>query len=168
MPRSGRPSTSSTEVNIAKVKKMVTENRHLSLREIAAEPSVSHEWIRTISNNCLGMKRVATRLVPKYLNFLQKLNRVKAECHRTKTVFSWYGSGRLFSLSKTQITTSRHSFLVDRTQAEIMTLCRLWRSLKCWSDVGDQLLITNVGTMLENNWSNLIPTVEKVIYRQWM
>ena len=31
LPRSGQPSTSSTEVNIAKVKEMVTENRHLSL-----------------------------------------------------------------------------------------------------------------------------------------
>ena len=47
LPRSGRPSTSSTEVNIAKVKEMVTENRHLSLREIAAELSVSRESIRT-------------------------------------------------------------------------------------------------------------------------
>ena len=50
LPRSGRPSTSSTEINIAKVKEMVTENRHLSLREIAAELSVSHESIRTILN----------------------------------------------------------------------------------------------------------------------
>ena len=44
---------------------MVTENRHSSLREIAAELSVSHESIRTILNDCLGMKRVAARLVPK-------------------------------------------------------------------------------------------------------
>jgi len=36
LPRSGRPSTSSTELNIAKVKEMVTENRRLSLKEIAA------------------------------------------------------------------------------------------------------------------------------------
>ena len=77
LPRSGRPSTSSTEVNIAKVKKMVTKNRHLILRKIAAERSVSHELIRTILNDCLGMKRVTARLVPEDLNFLQKLNRVK-------------------------------------------------------------------------------------------
>ena len=64
-PRYGRPSTSSTEVNIAKVKEMVTENRDLSSREIAAELRVSHESIRTILNDCLGMKRVAARLVPK-------------------------------------------------------------------------------------------------------
>ena len=57
----GRTSTCSTDVNIAKVKEMVTENRHLSLREIAAELSVSHESIRTILNDFLGMKRI-TRL----------------------------------------------------------------------------------------------------------
>ena len=56
--RSGRPSTSSTEVNIAKVKEMVTENRNLSLREIAAELYVSHESIRIILNDCLGMKHL--------------------------------------------------------------------------------------------------------------
>ena len=30
LPRSGRPSTSSTEVNTVKINEMVTENRHLS------------------------------------------------------------------------------------------------------------------------------------------
>ena len=39
------------------------------------------------------------------------------------------------------------------------------KSVKCRSNVGDQLLITNVATMLGNNWLNLIPTVEKVIFR---
>ena len=67
LPRFGRLSTSSTEVNIAKEEEMVTENRHLSLREIAAELSVSHESIRTILNDCFGMKHVAARLVPKDL-----------------------------------------------------------------------------------------------------
>ena len=59
LPRSSRPSTSSTEVDVVKVKEMVTENRYLSLREIAAELSVSHKSIRIILNDCLGMKRVA-------------------------------------------------------------------------------------------------------------
>ena len=65
LPHSGRPSTYSTEVNIAEVKEMVTENRHSSSREIAAKLSVSHESIRTILNDSLGMKRVAARLVPR-------------------------------------------------------------------------------------------------------
>ena len=81
-PRSRRPSKSSTELNIAKVKEIVTENRYLSLREIASEFSVFHESIRTILNDCLGMKRVAARPVPKDLNFLQKLNYVKAKTQR--------------------------------------------------------------------------------------
>lgn len=77
MPRSGRPSTSTNELNIAKVKELVTENSRLSLREIAAEMLVSHESVRTILNECLGMKHVTARLVPKILDFLQKLNRLK-------------------------------------------------------------------------------------------
>ena len=53
----------------------MTKNRHLSLREIAAELSVSHESIRTILNDCLGMKRVAARLVQKHLmHHLTKLS----------------------------------------------------------------------------------------------
>ena len=63
-PRSGWPSTSSTEVNIAEVKEIVTKNRHLSLREIAAELFVSHKSIPNILNDYLSMKRVAARLVP--------------------------------------------------------------------------------------------------------
>ena len=59
LPSSGQPSTSSTEVKITKVKEMVTENRHLSLREIASELSVFHGSVRTILNDFLGMKRVS-------------------------------------------------------------------------------------------------------------
>ena len=67
LPWSSGSSTSSTEVNIVKVDEMLTENRHSSMREKAAELFVSHESICTILNDCLGMKRVAARLVPKDL-----------------------------------------------------------------------------------------------------
>jgi hypothetical protein len=72
--RSGMPSTSASEVNIAKVKKIVTENPHSALREIATELSVSHKSIRTILTNYLTMKNVAGRLLSKDLNFLQKFD----------------------------------------------------------------------------------------------
>ena len=98
LPCSGRPLTSSTEVNIVKVKEMMTENRHLSLREIAAELSMYHESIRTILNDCLGMKCVVARL---------------------------------FSLSKTQINTSRHLFSVDRTHKRKFTARTKVDSRKC-------------------------------------
>ena len=88
LPRSGRPSTSSNENvkrrDFAKGKEMVTDTRHSSLREIIAELSVSHESIRTILNDFLGMKRFTARLVPKHLNFLQKLNRVNQRISSNK------------------------------------------------------------------------------------
>lgn len=77
LPRSGRPSTSSTEENVDKIKQMVLENRHYSLREIALEMNMSHETARHILVDVLGMRKVAARLVPKDLNFLQKVNRLK-------------------------------------------------------------------------------------------
>jgi len=72
LPRSGRPSTSLTEDNIKKVKEIVLENRNSSLREISHELKMSHESVRSILINNLNMRRVAARLVPKDLNFLQK------------------------------------------------------------------------------------------------
>ena len=77
LPRSGRPSTSSTDENVDKVKEMVLENHHLSLREVARDLSVSHESIRNILHHQLGMRRVAARLVPRELNFFQKIHRKK-------------------------------------------------------------------------------------------
>lgn len=64
MPRSGRPSTSKSEENIEKVKKIVHDNRKSSLREIARELNISHESVRSILVNDLGMKHVADRIGP--------------------------------------------------------------------------------------------------------
>nr|APL98288.1 putative DD34D transposase [Bactrocera tryoni] len=72
MPRSGRPSTSSTDENIKKVKDMVLENRQASVREMARELDISRESVRMILVDILGMKRVLARLVPIKLNFFQK------------------------------------------------------------------------------------------------
>lgn len=51
------------------------ENRRTSLREIAHDLKISHESARTILIDILGMRKVAARLVPKDLNFLQKRHR---------------------------------------------------------------------------------------------
>lgn len=75
--RSGRPSTSSTEENIKKVQEIVLDNRHSSLREIAHHLNISHESVRSILVDNLNMRRVAARLVPKDLNFLQKQYRLQ-------------------------------------------------------------------------------------------
>lgn len=75
LPRSGRTSTSSTEENIDKVKEIVMKNHRSSLREMTQDLGISHESVRTILVDVLGMRRVSARLVPKELNFLQKEHR---------------------------------------------------------------------------------------------
>ena len=63
---------------------------HLSLREIAAELSVSHESIRTILNDCLGMKRVPkdhlTRL-PLRTNFWPKTQQISPDNYRIHLIW---------------------------------------------------------------------------------
>lgn len=44
----------------------------MSFRELALEVNVSSKPIHNILTDILGMKRVAARLVPKELNFIQK------------------------------------------------------------------------------------------------
>lgn len=56
--RSSRPSTSSTKVNIAKVKEIETDKHLLTLRQIFAELLASHELIYTILNDHLDTKHV--------------------------------------------------------------------------------------------------------------
>lgn len=65
LPRSGRPSTSNTDENVAIVKKTVLGNRHVSLREMANELNISYGTVQHIVVDVLGMRRVAARLVPK-------------------------------------------------------------------------------------------------------
>ena len=68
---SGRPSTSSTQNNINQVKEIILHNHLSSLRDIAHEVNISHESVRSILVDILGMRRVSTRIVPKELNFLE-------------------------------------------------------------------------------------------------
>lgn len=77
LPRSGRPSTSTTDDNIDKIKKLVLENRHFSVRELARELNIDKMTVHGILTNVLGMRRVAAKMVPKELNFLQKEHRKK-------------------------------------------------------------------------------------------
>ncbi|KAJ8938490.1 hypothetical protein NQ318_020806 [Aromia moschata] len=53
------------------------ENRCFGIREIVEALNISYGSTQHILVDVLGMKRVATRLVPRDLNFLQKERRVK-------------------------------------------------------------------------------------------
>ena len=69
---SGRPSTSSADENIERVKEIVLDNRHSRLREVARDLNIPYKSVRSILMDILGMEHVAARLVPTELNFLQK------------------------------------------------------------------------------------------------
>jgi len=74
--RAGRPSTSTTDENIDKVKKIVLANRRITVREVAEDLNISIGSCHSIFTNDLGMKRVAAKFVPKLLNFDQKQHRI--------------------------------------------------------------------------------------------
>ncbi|XP_046674962.1 protein GVQW3-like [Homalodisca vitripennis] len=65
-------STSRTYENIDEVKKIVLANRQIIVREVAEDLNISIRSCHSIFTNDLGMRQVATKFVPKFLNFDQK------------------------------------------------------------------------------------------------
>ncbi|CAK9829627.1 Protein GVQW3 [Anthophora retusa] len=75
--RSGRPSTSKTDENIDKIKEMLSENRKLTIRELAEDLNIAYGSVQDVLVSDLGLRRVVAKLVPKDLNFMQKKDRVE-------------------------------------------------------------------------------------------
>ena len=69
--RSGRPATSRTEENIAKILQIVRENRQLTVRSIAEQVNIDRKTVRKILTEDLDMK-VYAKMVPKKLTEEQK------------------------------------------------------------------------------------------------
>ena len=74
--RSSRPSTSTTDENIEAVKKMILDNRRITIREVVKDVGISFGSCQAIFTDALGMKRAAVKIVPKLLNFDQKQRRM--------------------------------------------------------------------------------------------
>jgi len=74
--RSGRPATSRTEENIAKVRQIVRENRRLIVRSTAEQVNIDRETVRKILTEDLDMRKVCAKMVPKELTEEQKQRRV--------------------------------------------------------------------------------------------
>ena len=74
--RSGRPATSRTKENIAKVRQNMCENRRLTVRSIAEQVNIDRETVRKILTEDLDMKKVCAKMVPKELTEEQKRRRV--------------------------------------------------------------------------------------------
>ena len=57
--RRGRPSTSTTDENVEKVKEMDINHRRITIRDVADDVGISIGSCHEIFSNVLGMKRVA-------------------------------------------------------------------------------------------------------------
>ena len=74
--RSGRPATSRTEENIAKLRQIVRENRRLTVRSVAEQVNIDRETVRKILTEDLDMRKVCAKMVPKELTEEQKERRL--------------------------------------------------------------------------------------------
>jgi len=82
--RSGRPATSRSEENIAKVHQIVRENRRLTVRSIAEQVDIDSETVRKILTEDLDMRKVCAKNGPKGAH-----QRTKAKSQFAKTF--WRG-----------------------------------------------------------------------------
>ena len=64
-----RLSVSTTNKNTEAVKKIVMENRRITIREVAEDVGISVGLCLPFCSDILGPKRVAAKFVPKLLNF---------------------------------------------------------------------------------------------------
>ena len=61
--RPGRPSTSTIDENIEAMKKMILDNRRITIREIADDVDISFGSCQAIFRDVLGMKRAVAKIV---------------------------------------------------------------------------------------------------------
>lgn len=74
--RPGRPKPSITEDNVEQVKKMIFENRRITIRKVADDVGISFRSFQAIFSDASGIKRVAAKFVQKLRNCYQKQHRV--------------------------------------------------------------------------------------------
>jgi len=70
--RSGRPSTTRTSDNTARVRELVQSERRLTVTMIADEVNVNWEAVRPILIEELGMRKICAKMVPRNLTEQQR------------------------------------------------------------------------------------------------
>ena len=73
---SGRPSSSTTEINTARVEEMIQNDRRVTLRAIASELGLSYGTVQRIVSDVLRYSKVCARWVPRALSEEQKATRM--------------------------------------------------------------------------------------------
>lgn len=76
-PRSGRPVSAVTDENVARVKKIILEDRRVKQWEIARDVGFSKERVNEIIHEHLNMSKVSARWVPRMLTAFDMERRVK-------------------------------------------------------------------------------------------
>ncbi|XP_064077698.1 protein GVQW3-like [Macrobrachium nipponense] len=76
-PRSGRPSSSRNEEFVENVRRIVEDDRRITINEITEEVGISTGSVHTILMEDLAMRRVSAKFVPKLLVEQQKQLRLE-------------------------------------------------------------------------------------------
>ena len=73
--RSGRPSTSTAQKNIANVREVILADRRQTIHDVYEVVRLSYGTVQRILADNLNMRRISARLVPKVLSDDQKAHR---------------------------------------------------------------------------------------------
>ncbi|VVC43979.1 Hypothetical protein CINCED_3A025691 [Cinara cedri] len=84
--RTGRPSTARTNENVEKIHKIILEDRRQTIEEVVDRSGVTWSSVQRILSEDLGMRRVASKFVPRLLTEQQKQGRVES-CSSLKEEF---------------------------------------------------------------------------------
>jgi ribosomal protein L31 len=76
-PRPGRPTKSTNDDHVARVRAVIRGNCRLTVREVADEVSISIQSCHPVFTDKLQMRRVSAKFVPRFLTDNQKENRVE-------------------------------------------------------------------------------------------
>ena len=76
-PKPGRPSTSTNEDHVDRVRAVIRGNRRLTVREVAEEVGISIRSCHQIFTQKLKIRRVSAKFVPRLLSDDQKENRAE-------------------------------------------------------------------------------------------
>ena len=79
---------SMTDENIKAIKKMISDNRRITISEVADDVGISFGSCQAIFANILGMKHAAAKIVSKFQNSRQKQSRLDDIAQEMLTTFN--------------------------------------------------------------------------------
>ncbi|CAH1985354.1 unnamed protein product [Acanthoscelides obtectus] len=96
-PRVGAPKTAVTQENVDAVRKLITEDRHVTYREIETSLKISKTSIQKILHEELGVRKLVSRWIPHLLTEEQKAARVNL-CQKTLDRFNSGNTKNVYSI----------------------------------------------------------------------